>query len=222
MHSIRADVVPVDPSLVPLIISEIKPQEYIQFVLVTLLVYDTNILLMRVMALYHQNKKLAACLRTLFFIDAAAGLGLLIYTNIDEEITVGELAVGVTVCGEDAVTPKITGSVTWAIPMAYTTILMALALYKAAQFWKESAGFSQFDIVKVVMQDQAIYFSIITAEQVGGTNVILGNTLSIMGSPSFLCVLGSRLLVHLKEAGERGVNEGTSYRMRTVSTMGFA
>ncbi len=36
----------------------------------------------------------------------------------------------------------------------------------------------------------------------------------IMGSPSLLVILGARLLVHLKEAGEKGFNGGTSYRVR--------
>ena len=50
------------------------------------------------------------------------------------------------------------------------------------------------------------------------SKVILG----ILGSPSLLVVLGARLLVNLKEAGERGVNEGTSYRVETLGEMQFA
>lgn len=46
--------------------------------------------------------------------------------------------------------------------------------------------------------------------------------LGIIGSPSLLVILGARLLVHLKEAGEKGVNEGTSYRVETLSNMDFA
>lgn len=42
--------------------------------------------------------------------------------------------------------------------MLYAIILMVLALYKAAEHWKETAGFSQFNLVKVLIQDQAIYF----------------------------------------------------------------
>ena len=48
--------------------------------------------------------------------------------------------------------------------------------------------------------------------------------LGAIGDPSFLCILGSRLLVNLKEAGELGVNQGTSYRLsscQTVSEMEF-
>lgn len=35
---------------------------------------------------------------------------------------------------------------------------MFLALYKAAEFWRMSAGFKGFNLVKVLIKDQAIYF----------------------------------------------------------------
>lgn len=42
--------------------------------------------------------------------------------------------------------------------MAYGVILMALALYKAAEFWRLSSGFKGFNLMKVLIIDQAIYF----------------------------------------------------------------
>ena len=56
------------------------------------------------------------------------------------------------------------------------------------------------------------------------SNNFLAIILQHLGNPSFLCVLGSRMLFNLKEAGERGQNEGTSYNAtsRTVSGMEFA
>ena len=44
------------------------------------------------------------------------------------------------------------------IPMAYEGILMVLALYKAAEYWKMSAGLKGFTLVKVLIRDQALYF----------------------------------------------------------------
>ncbi|KAH8109393.1 hypothetical protein DFH11DRAFT_1548357 [Phellopilus nigrolimitatus] len=79
------------------------------------------ILLLRVLALYHQDKKLAACLRTLFGLEAVLGLGVLIYTIIYAEVSVGRLAEGVS----------------------------------AAQYWRELAGFSQFNLLTVLIQDQS-------------------------------------------------------------------
>ncbi|KAH8109816.1 hypothetical protein DFH11DRAFT_1809670 [Phellopilus nigrolimitatus] len=293
MHSIRSDVEPVDPSLVPLLISEIDITQYTQVGILTLLVYDTiitmdkeikhfwnryigilgaisaivtnilqanetlckhtviefqslliilkglgsiwledlaDILLMRVLALYQQDKRLAACLRTLFGLEAAFGLGMLIYSIIYQEIVVEELAEGLTNCGVNRNSPRVLNALSWTAPLLYAIILMGLALYKAAEYWRETAGFSQFILVKVLIQDQAIYFimvffvsvmQIVTA-QFFIPNALLGNLLTTLGSPSLLCVLGSHLLVHLKEAGERGVNWGTSYRMKTMSNIAFS
>ncbi|KAH8106557.1 hypothetical protein DFH11DRAFT_1518081 [Phellopilus nigrolimitatus] len=269
MHSIRSDVEPVDPSLVPLLISEIDIGLYAEVAILTLLVYNTvitmdkevnrtwkylgtlqanetlqaishhctiayYILLMRVLALYHQDEKLARCLRTLFGLDTAFGLGILIYNMLYEEIAVGKLAEGVTVCGFNRDSPKVWAALSWlvlvAAPMLYGIILMVLALYKAAEHWRETAGFSQFTLVKVLIQDQAIYFIMvifcsvmeIVSDQLVISNIVLADVLNILGSPSLLCILGSHLLVHLKEAGERGANGGTSYRMPTMSNIGFS
>ncbi|KAH8109173.1 hypothetical protein DFH11DRAFT_1861690 [Phellopilus nigrolimitatus] len=195
----------------------------------TILLID-YILLMRVQALYHQDKRLAACLRILFGLEAVFGLGILIYSVIYEEITVGELAEGVTLCGTSRGSPKVWGTLSWATPMLYAIILMVLALYKAAEHWRETAGFSQFTLVKVLIQDQAIYFIMvifvsimeIVSNQLYISNALLSDILNCVGSPSLMCVLGSHLLVHLKEAGERGANGGTSYRMRTMSNIEFS
>ena len=54
------------------------------------------------------------------------------------------------------------------------------------------------------------------------TLILCGMT-TVLGSPSLLSVVGSIILVNLKEAGERGQNEGTSYRTAscTIPTMDF-
>ncbi|KAH8109872.1 hypothetical protein DFH11DRAFT_1547956 [Phellopilus nigrolimitatus] len=275
MLSLRSDVEPVDPRLVPLFISEIDITQYTQVAILTLLVYNTittldkeikyfwnryvgilgalstvvsylliileglgfawienlaNILLMRVLALYHQDKRLSACLRTLFGLEAAYTLGVLIFSIIHREIVVGELAKGITACGNNGSSLKVWGASSWAAIMVYEIILMVLALHKAAEHWRETAGFSQFTLVKVLIQDQAIYFTMaifcsvmqILSTELEISGIILSSLLSILGSPSFLCVLGSYMLVNLKETGERGVNGGTSYAMRTMSNIEFS
>ncbi|KAH8112184.1 hypothetical protein DFH11DRAFT_1858210 [Phellopilus nigrolimitatus] len=299
MHSIRSGVEPVDPSLVPLLITEIDVSQYTQVAILILLVYNAvitmdkeikyfwssprsfvsliyfanryvgifgaisvivyntlqvtetlrlgflwinglatwmtvllidYILLIRVLALYHQNKRLAACLKALFGLEAAFMLGILIYGNIYEEIVVGELAEGVTLCGLNRNPPKVWSALSWVVPLLYGIILMVLALYKAAEHWRETAGFSQFTLGKVLIQDQAIYFIMvifcsvmqIVSDQLYIPNALLAVLLNVLGSQSLLCVLGSHLLVHLKEAGERGANGGTSYRMKTMSDIQFS
>jgi hypothetical protein len=44
------------------------------------------------------------------------------------------------------------------MPMSYGTLLMVLALYKAAQYWKMSAGLKGFKLVNVLILDQLLYF----------------------------------------------------------------
>ena len=60
--------------------------------------------------------------------------------------------------------------------------------------------------------------------KVDAYNEFLSDVFSGLGNRAFLCILGSRMLFNLKEAGERGQNEGTSYNAssRTVSDMEFA
>lgn len=47
-------------------------------------------------------------------------------------------------------------------------------------------------------------------------NVFLG-----LGSPTLLSILGSRMFLNLKEAGEHGVNAGTDWSSHCISTIGF-
>ncbi|EJC99470.1 uncharacterized protein FOMMEDRAFT_160525 [Fomitiporia mediterranea MF3/22] len=86
-----------------------------------------------------------------------------------------------------------------------------------------------FKLVKVLICNQTIYFALavsccvfnIMEFKVKISNDNLAIFLQQLGSPSFLCVLGSRLFYNLKEAGKLGVNEGTSYHMKSVSIIEF-
>ncbi|EJC99475.1 uncharacterized protein FOMMEDRAFT_160533 [Fomitiporia mediterranea MF3/22] len=117
----------------------------------------------------------------------------------------------------------------WTIPMVYGLILMSLALYKAAEYWRMEAGLKGSKLVNVLIRDQTIYFVLAVSCCVFNIvefKVVTGNSsLAIffdqLGSPSFLCILGSRLFFNMKEAGKLGVNEGTSYRMKSVSNIEF-
>ena len=53
--------------------------------------------------------------------------------------------------------------------------------------------------------------------------MFLTDVLAVAGSPTFLCVLGSRMLFNLKEAAEKGSGEETSYREDApISAMEFS
>ena len=45
--------------------------------------------------------------------------------------------------------------------------------------------------------------------------------LEILGSPTVLCLFGCRMLIHLKDIGDRDANGGTSIQQATLSNMEF-
>ena len=44
------------------------------------------------------------------------------------------------------------------MPLTYGTLLMGMALYKGYQYWKMSSGLKGFELVKVLIIDQLLYF----------------------------------------------------------------
>ena len=42
--------------------------------------------------------------------------------------------------------------------MTYGVILLVLAAYKAAEYWRLSAGFKGFTLVKILIVDQMMYY----------------------------------------------------------------
>lgn len=53
------------------------------------------------------------------------------------------------------------------------------------------------------------------------SNVFLSAILTSLGNPLFLCVVGSRMLFNLKEVGEHGQNEETSYNATSRTVTGW-
>ena len=52
---------------------------------------------------------------------------------------------------------------------------------------------------------------------------LFGNILTVLDNPSLLSILGTRLLFNMKEAGAKGLNEGTSCGQKsTISDIEFA
>lgn len=54
------------------------------------------------------------------------------------------------------------------------------------------------------------------------TNHVLSGLLDSFGNSFYLCIMGSVMLFNLKEAGERGIDRGTSYRSMYSDVMEFA
>ena len=51
------------------------------------------------------------------------------------------------------------------------------------------------------------------------SNVIVVEVIGTLGSPTLLCILGSRMFFNLKEAGEHGVNVGTNWSSYSHSAL---
>ncbi|KAL5498496.1 hypothetical protein ACEPAH_1849 [Sanghuangporus vaninii] len=181
------------------------------------------------MALFHQDKRLAITLKVLLGLEACIDLGILIYNVLFIGIAVGSLAEGMTVCVVNRFPQRALSIVSWLTPMVYGMILLVLALYKAAEYWKLSSGFMGFHLVRVLIQDQVIYYGFVIFCSV--CKIVYNSTIEISpfaanvlfaaGSPILLCILGGQLLINLKEAGERGANGGTNYMPTGISNINF-
>ncbi|OCB83942.1 hypothetical protein A7U60_g9151 [Sanghuangporus baumii] len=196
--------------------------------LITMVLID-YIILIRVPALYHQNNKLDLCLKFLLALNAIAGLTMLIYGNQVEQYTAGSLAEVITVCGYNGLVQKNLSIISWTVPLALESLLLILALPKAAEYWKPSFGFKGLHLIGVLIRDQLIYFGSIilfcvlniVELSVPDIDVNISYFLGMIANPTMLCLLGGQLLINMKEAGERGANAGTSY-IPSVGNIEFA
>ncbi|OCB91359.1 hypothetical protein A7U60_g1398 [Sanghuangporus baumii] len=187
--------------------------------------------MIRILALYSREKVLSWTLQALLALEAVAMLWLVIQITVVEGLTTKTLPGGITVCGETHNAQGL-GMAFWSIPMVYSTILFALALYKAIGFWLINRGFEGLTLVRVLIEDQAIYFVLaivcnllnVMEFKLRVTNGLLSALLDTLGSPAFLCIFGSRMLFNLKEAGEKGSNDDeTTLRTDTrMSSVRFA
>ncbi|EJC99467.1 uncharacterized protein FOMMEDRAFT_160522 [Fomitiporia mediterranea MF3/22] len=188
----------------------------------------SNILMVRVLALYSRPKSLSICLIAFLVLEAAAKACLSIYLSWEQHVSSVQVAENISACNVNV--PNLTVMIIdWSVPMVYGLVLMLLALYKAAEYWRMSAGLKGFKLVEILIRDQMIYFFLAVSCCV--LNIMqlyiqpksnnLASFLEQAGSPSFLCILGSRLFFNMKEAGKLGVNEGTSYRMKSLSNIEF-
>ncbi|KAL5501239.1 hypothetical protein ACEPAH_9626 [Sanghuangporus vaninii] len=185
------------------------------------------------LAFYSQHKMFSLCLKILLTMEVATKIIATIYGTYVSHTISSPVAEGITVCvskGYDPtlVTPAI---VDWSLPMSFGLILMGLILYKAAEYWKISTGFKGFELIKVLIRDQVVYFSaliVFCALNIAynkledlGTSDLEQLILQEAGMPAYLSILGSRMLFNLKEAGKRGLNEGTNYWLKSLSNIEF-
>ncbi|EJD03183.1 uncharacterized protein FOMMEDRAFT_20352 [Fomitiporia mediterranea MF3/22] len=153
-------------------------------------------------------------------------LGSLIYVVHAFQVTDIRLSDDIVLCTVSKTLSLGVVLVDWIPPLVYDLLIMGLTLVRAAEFWHLSTGFRGFTLVKIIVFDQFIYFSLVIACCVFNVlqliihdiNVVPQTVIAALGSTSFLCVLGNRMLFDLKEAAQSGHNGGTSYRLTRTSS----
>ncbi|EJC97724.1 uncharacterized protein FOMMEDRAFT_171506 [Fomitiporia mediterranea MF3/22] len=179
------------------------------------------ILLMRVVALYNQDRRLETWLKVILISQAAATLGVLVYYTYLENVTVRSLATGVTICGL-SIRPPYELVIVWVLPIANGFLLLCLAVYKAVDIQKHTT-FKGLQLVKVIVQGQAIYYCFFIAVGALRMGFLITNNpqtaiiLFGIGSPELLCILGDQLLINLKEAACCDVNIQSNYWLSGAS-----
>lgn len=116
----------------------------------------------------------------------------------------------------------------WMITAAIGFILLSLALYKTIEHWI-SLGLKGSSLVNLIIKDQIIYYIMIVFcsainiaasknNYLGSYSLEEGAILNLLGNPGFLCLVGRRMSLNLKEAGDAEVNEGTGFPSINIPT----
>ncbi|EJD00664.1 uncharacterized protein FOMMEDRAFT_159430 [Fomitiporia mediterranea MF3/22] len=162
--------------------------------------------------------------------EIAIELGFLIYANLFENFEVLHLAQDVDICVYEKEIPLPLGIISWIVSITYDTMLLCLALFKAAEYWRISAGFKGFHLVRALVEDQAFYYGFvifvcvlqIVSRDLHDVAPFIATFLSLAGKPTLLPIIGSHILISMKEAGERGANKGTSLQLSDMSDIVIA
>ncbi|KAL5498702.1 hypothetical protein ACEPAH_2057 [Sanghuangporus vaninii] len=200
---------------------------YITSLFSTLLI--EYILVIRVLALYHQDEKLSIFLKSLLVLVVGNGIAFQIYGVIHEGEALGIVTEGVSLCFNARKLSVNLIVASWILPIAYGLTLMGLSLYKAAVYWRSSHGFKGFHLARVLFRDQFMYYGFASFYAISqpveaaivNVNGPAAFVLAAVSSPTTLCIMGGQLLINLKEAGERGENGGLNYTPQSVSDIQF-
>ncbi|KAL5476778.1 hypothetical protein ACEPAI_2964 [Sanghuangporus weigelae] len=196
--------------------------------LFTMLIIE-YILVIRVLALYHQDKKLSIFLKALLALVAVDGFAFRAHGIVYQGEALGIVAEGVSFCFIEREYPMNLMVAAWILPIVFGLILMGLSLHKAAEHWRVSHDFKGLHLMHVLFRDQFIYYGLVSfyaiSQLVGAALVNVNGPaafiLATVSSPTTLCILGGQLLINLKEAGEKGENGGLNYTPQSVSDIQF-
>lgn len=175
------------------------------------------------------GKTLSIGLKTVIFLEVVTRFSIIIkYFTIDHTQAY-VLAAGATYCGassdEYTVIDNI-GLIDWVIHLSVSSILLVLALYRTAGMWRSSG-----DLVHIIIRDQLLFYfvaifcsviNIINYEVISFGESIELYVLPVLGNTGYMCLLGSRILINLKEAGKTEINDGGVSRFDEENTLSAA
>ncbi|KAI5115162.1 hypothetical protein M0805_002674 [Coniferiporia weirii] len=167
------------------------------------------ILLIRVIALYERSQKLTVCLFSLLVAEAA----VMLWCSVRIQLSIGKPITRIgnaTECGLIVDVPQLMLVLYWLPPTVFELALLVLSVRKAAEFWRVTAGLKGLKLVHVLVRDQIAYFALILAFGLANailTCVDIGVAGVGMGFPNPIvpCILGSRILINLREVAGRNV-----------------
>ncbi|KAH8115949.1 hypothetical protein DFH11DRAFT_1583037, partial [Phellopilus nigrolimitatus] len=185
-----------------------------------------DILLLRVLAFFSGDKRIARGLSALFVLMAVLMFAILLYVEISLKVGL-VFSDGVSECVSKGVFRQSWATTYWVIPVVFELVLLALVIHEATKFWKLSHDFRGFKLVSVLVRDQVVYFFVVIACDIANLmsywldGGYFRSMVSGFSNASLLCVLGSRLLFNLHEAAERGLNGGSDTVLATMSDVRF-
>ncbi|KAL5498245.1 hypothetical protein ACEPAH_2385 [Sanghuangporus vaninii] len=173
------------------------------------------ILYLRVRALYSfetRYRSVVLGLQTLYFINVSVGVGSLVASLLKTGAFIHVISENMRYCDYTSGSLQVSlRSIFWSAPLAYDSILLVLALYRAAHI-RKSLGYRGLKLVKVLIIDQGLYFVSVIVCSIANivTNVgPLQNlpaflfAFQVIGGAGLLSLLGSRMLIRLKQVAGR-------------------
>ncbi|KAI5116374.1 hypothetical protein M0805_008687 [Coniferiporia weirii] len=180
------------------------------------------ILLIRVIALYERSRKLTVCLSSLFVAEAAVMLWFSVRIQLGIGMPITRIG-DATECGIITDVTQLMSVLYWIPPTVFELVLLVLSVRKGAEFWRITAGLKGFKLMHVLIRDQVVYFALVLACGVANA-ILIYVDMGVAGvgieftNPIAPCILGSRILINLREAA--GQNVYASSRSRSGSESG--
>ncbi|EJD05366.1 uncharacterized protein FOMMEDRAFT_26306 [Fomitiporia mediterranea MF3/22] len=116
-----------------------------------------GILLMRVLALCPDDKKIARFLVALFAAESIVYLGLLLHIEVEYRPGIIHVLDRVY-CGLGGHFEKQEATGYWVVPLFFEIVLLTVAIRKSITYWGSLRGLGRFKLAYILLRDQIIYF----------------------------------------------------------------